>query len=60
MPEMVIRFLQATNDPRKVVPNSHGHYYGAQISNTSLVPAGQARLGAITFEKWLADQKQPA
>lgn len=60
MPEMVIRFLQATKDPRKVVPNSHGRYFGAQISNTSLVPAGQARLGAITFEKWLADQKQPA
>ena len=60
MPEMVIRFLQATNDPRKVMPNSHGRYYGAQISNASLVPAGQARLGAITFEKWLADEKQPA
>ena len=60
MPEMVIRFLQVTNDPRQVVPNTHGRYYGAQISNTSLVPAGQARLGTITFEKWLADQKQPA
>jgi uncharacterized protein YbjT (DUF2867 family) len=58
MPEMVIRFLQAINDPRKVVPNSHGRYYGAQIGNTSLVPAGQARLGAIDFEKWLAYQAQ--
>ena len=56
MPEMVARFLQATNDPRKVVPNSHGRYYGAPVSKNSLVPAGQARLGTIDFEKWLANQ----
>ena len=58
MPEMVIHFLQATNDARKVVPNSHGRYYGAQVGNTSLVPTGKARLGAIDFEKWLAYQAQ--
>jgi uncharacterized protein YbjT (DUF2867 family) len=56
MPEMVIRFLQATNDPRKVVPNSHGRYYGAEVTNSSLVPAGQARLGMISFEKWISNQ----
>jgi uncharacterized protein YbjT (DUF2867 family) len=60
MPEMIIRFLQASNDPRKVVPNSHGRYYGAPVGRTSLVPAGQARLGAIDFEKWLTLQAQHA
>ncbi|HEY4110246.1 SDR family oxidoreductase [Puia sp.] len=60
MPEMVTRFLKATNDQRKVVPNEHGVYYGAQISNESLVPAGQARLGAINFEAWMASQLQHA
>ncbi len=58
MPEMVTRFLQATNDPRKVVPNSTAAYYGAQVANNSLVPSGEARLGAIDFEKWLAYQAQ--
>ena len=56
MPEMVTRYLQATNDPRKVVPNNHGRYYGAQVGNDSLVPAAEARIGAIPFEKWLAAQ----
>lgn len=53
MPELIVRYLQGTNDPRKVVPNSNARYYGAQIGVTSLVPAGPARLGAISFEKWL-------
>ncbi|GGA94891.1 SDR family oxidoreductase [Puia dinghuensis] len=60
MPEVVTRYLQSTNDPRKVVPNSHAQYYGAQITTTSLVPAGQARLGAINLETWLAGQLQHA
>jgi len=60
LPEFVSKYLQATNDPRKVVPNSHGKYYGAEISNTSLVPAGQARLGSIGYEAWLSSQLQHA
>ena len=60
LPEFVSRYLKATSDGRKIVPNSHGQYYGAQISNTSLVPAGQARLGAIGFEAWLSGQLQHA
>jgi uncharacterized protein YbjT (DUF2867 family) len=54
MPQMVTRFLEATGDPRKVVPNDHATYYGGEIDKTSLVPAGKARLGTIDFEKWLA------
>ncbi len=60
MPGLITRYLQGTGDARTVVPNDHGKYYGAQISNTSLVPAGQAKLGAINFEKWLADQSRQA
>jgi len=60
MPAFVTRYLQDTNDQRKVVSNSSATYYGASISNTSLVPAGQARLGTINFEKWMASQLQHA
>jgi uncharacterized protein YbjT (DUF2867 family) len=60
MPELIARYLQDTNDPRKVTPNSNSQYYGAQIGFTSLVPAGQARLGAINYETWLAYQAQHA
>lgn len=60
LPEIITKYLQAVNDPRKVLPNSNGRYYGAQIGNMSLVPAGQARLGAINFETWMSIRLQPA
>lgn len=56
MPEMVTRYLDAINDPRKVKTNQNLQYYGAPISYAALVPAGQAKLGAIDFEHWLSNQ----
>jgi len=58
MPEIITMFLEKTNDPRTVLPNGAAKYYGAQISTTSLVPAGQARLGSIDFETWMKTQAQ--
>jgi uncharacterized protein YbjT (DUF2867 family) len=60
MPEIIARYLQGAGDTRKVVPNSHGRYYGAQIGTTSLVPAGQAKLGAINYDTWLNSQLRHA
>jgi uncharacterized protein YbjT (DUF2867 family) len=60
MPEIIARYLQDTNDPRKIMPDSNSRYYGAQIGVTSLVPAGQAKLGAISYETWLSYQAQHA
>ena len=60
MPEFVARYLQNTNDPRKVVPNSHAQYYGGEIPVAALVPAGKAKLGAISYEKWLGNQLKKA
>jgi len=59
MPEFVIRYLQDTNDPRKVVPNKRSQYYGGEIPKNALVPQdGRAKLGSITYEKWLRSQPQ--
>lgn len=60
LPEIITRYLQDTHDPRTVVPNDHGRYYGAQITKTSLVPAGKARLGGITYQQWLSSRLQHA
>ncbi|MDR6941664.1 SDR family oxidoreductase [Mucilaginibacter pocheonensis] len=60
MYEMVARYLQVTNDPRKVISTGKPEYYGGQVDDAALVPAGQAKLGTVTFEKWLSSQKQPA
>ena len=58
MYEVVARYLQDSNDPRKVVPNGRPEYFGGEIAHTALVPAGQAELGAINFEKWFSNQLQ--
>jgi uncharacterized protein YbjT (DUF2867 family) len=61
MPAFVTRYLQDTNDPRKVVPNSNSQYYGGEIPDNALVPLdGKAKLGAINYEKWLRTQSQKA
>ncbi|MBS1665487.1 MAG: SDR family oxidoreductase [Bacteroidetes bacterium] len=60
MPEFITRYLQATGDSRQVLANGDSVYFGARITDTSLVPAGQARLGAISFETWLSNQLQHA
>ncbi|WPU95746.1 SDR family oxidoreductase [Mucilaginibacter sabulilitoris] len=60
MYEMVARYLQFTNDPHKVVSTGKFEYYGGAVSETALVPAGEAKLGTVTFEKWLSQQKLEA
>ena len=54
---LIQRWLEAHNDPRTVVADPSARYYGTLLSERSLVPAGDARLGAIRFEDWL---RQPA
>ena len=60
MYEIVASYLQHSNDPRKVVSNGKPTYYGGEVSHAALVPAGQAELGAINFEKWWSNQLQKA
>jgi uncharacterized protein YbjT (DUF2867 family) len=60
MYEVITRYLQNANDPRKVVSNGKPEYYGGEISHSALVPAGAADLGAINFDKWWNSQLQKA
>jgi uncharacterized protein YbjT (DUF2867 family) len=52
--ELIRQAFRARNDPRKIVVDPHARYFGAELSERSLVPAGDARLGAIRFEDWLS------
>jgi uncharacterized protein YbjT (DUF2867 family) len=52
--DLVQRFLTASNDPRKVVADPHARYFGAELKDNTLVPAGKARLGTVGFEDWFA------
>jgi len=60
MYEIVERYLQHANDPRKVVSNGSPEYFGGEITHSALVPAGEANLGSINFEKWWINQMQKA
>ena len=51
--ELIRQGLRARNDPREVVADPHARYFGAELGERSLIPAGEARLGDIRFEEWL-------
>jgi len=58
--ELVARYLETFGDPRKVIGDGKPSYYGGEISHAALVPAGEAKLGTVTFQKWMAGQLQKA
>jgi uncharacterized protein YbjT (DUF2867 family) len=51
--ELIRQSLAARNDPREVVVDPHGRYFGAELDERSLVPLGDARLSELRFEEWL-------
>ena len=51
--EPVRRRLALLNDPRKVVADANARYSGAKISEKTLLPGPDARLGETRFETWL-------
>ena len=52
--QLVGRFLRAKGDQREVMGDSAVPYFGAVLEPGTLVPAGQARLGAVHFDSWLS------
>jgi uncharacterized protein YbjT (DUF2867 family) len=54
MAELVQRFLNAKHDERTVVADADARYFGAELSDQSLVPGERARIAATRFEDWLS------
>ena len=52
--EFVRRGLAARKDPREVVTDPSARYYGVELSERTLVPGDDARLGETRFETWLS------
>ena len=52
--ELVRRQLAVLKDPREVVADPNATYSGAKVSERTLVPGNNARLGKTTFAAWLA------
>ncbi len=53
MSELVQRYLKGIKDVRPIVADLHARYFGAELTVLTLVPRDQARLGAITLDRWL-------
>ena len=62
--DLARRFLAARPDshpdPRQVVSDPHGRYYGIQVSERALVPYKNAQLSETRFETWLARTASPS
>jgi uncharacterized protein YbjT (DUF2867 family) len=56
--EIVGQYLKLTGDRRPVHADPEARYYGGKVERMSLVPTGDARLGATTLADWFA-HKQP-
>jgi uncharacterized protein YbjT (DUF2867 family) len=52
--ELFRQELSARNDPRHVVADPDARYFGATLSETSLLPGEHAQLGETRYEDWVS------
>jgi len=52
--ELIRRGLAALKDPREVISDPQARYFGIVVSERTLVPNDDARLGETRFEDWLS------
>ena len=52
MDEFFREALAARRDPRAVVTDPHARYFGAELSEGSLLPGGAATLGKVRYRDW--------
>jgi uncharacterized protein YbjT (DUF2867 family) len=52
--ELIRRFLGSRDDPRAVVADPEAPYFGAVVSERTLVPEVDAMLGETRFDDWLS------
>jgi uncharacterized protein YbjT (DUF2867 family) len=57
--EFIRQGLRARNDPREVIADQNARYFGATLSDVTLVASDDARIGEIRFEDWLSPAMSP-
>ncbi|MFP4891626.1 SDR family oxidoreductase [Paraburkholderia sp. EG304] len=55
---IVSRYLKSVGDPRAVVADQDARYFGGRVEEQSLVPLGDARIGRVSLDQWLAQSKK--
>jgi uncharacterized protein YbjT (DUF2867 family) len=50
---LIRQYVVARRDPREVISDPNGRYYGIAVSERTLIPNANARLGKMRFSEWL-------
>ena len=58
--ELIRRDLAARKDPREVITDPQGRYYGIKVTENALIPGDAAQLGEAHFEDWLNQSTKQA
>jgi uncharacterized protein YbjT (DUF2867 family) len=58
--ELIRQDLAARKDPRKVISDPQGRYYGIQLTERALVPDDNAQLSETQFKDWLTESMKQA
>jgi uncharacterized protein YbjT (DUF2867 family) len=58
--ELIRLDLAARKDPREVITDPQGRYYGIKVTERALVPDDSAQLGEMRFENWLNQSTKQA
>ncbi len=51
--QLIGSLLRARQDPRQVITDPDARYFGARLSERTLLPGDEAQLGGVTWEEWL-------
>jgi uncharacterized protein YbjT (DUF2867 family) len=55
--ELAQRVLDANDDRRRVAADAHARYFGAELTDGSLVPGDQPRIAPTRFDDWLSQSR---
>ncbi|HEX5264715.1 MAG TPA: NmrA family transcriptional regulator, partial [Phenylobacterium sp.] len=58
--DLATEVLTAYEDPRRIIADPGALYFVAGLTDQSLLPRGEARIGRLRFEDWLRLSLQPA
>lgn len=57
--DLASEVLTAYEDPRRIIADPQALYFGVELTDQSLLPGRDARIGALRFEDWLRQTLQP-
>jgi uncharacterized protein YbjT (DUF2867 family) len=58
--DVAAEVLTAYEDCRRIIPDWRARYFGAELTDESLLPGREARIGQLRFENWLRQTLQPS